>query len=110
MKTSHFNFFIENIAHLDIKPENFVGTNVSDQSVLPVFKLIDFGTCEFMENHYIKSITKEILGTDVYIAPEIDRREEYKQAAFCSFTSPSLIFSSTVWYNFFDHSFFNYCL
>ena len=79
MKTSHFNFFIENIAHLDIKPENFVGTNVSDQSVLPVFKLIDFGTCEFMENHYIKSITKEILGTDVYIAPEIDRREEYKQ-------------------------------
>uniref|UniRef100_A0A915MYH5 Protein kinase domain-containing protein n=1 Tax=Meloidogyne javanica TaxID=6303 RepID=A0A915MYH5_MELJA len=69
----------ENIAHLDIKPENFVGTNVSDQSVLPVFKLIDFGTCEFMENHYIKSLTKEIFGTDVYIAPEIDRMEEYKQ-------------------------------
>uniref|UniRef100_A0A915NDG8 Protein kinase domain-containing protein n=1 Tax=Meloidogyne floridensis TaxID=298350 RepID=A0A915NDG8_9BILA len=69
----------ENIAHLDIKPENFVSTNVSDQSFLPVFKLIDFGTCEFMENSEIKSISKEILGTDVYIAPEIDRSEKYKK-------------------------------
>uniref|UniRef100_A0A915M4M7 Protein kinase domain-containing protein n=1 Tax=Meloidogyne javanica TaxID=6303 RepID=A0A915M4M7_MELJA len=83
----------ENIVHLDIKAGNFVRTDKRENK-LPVFKLIDFGTCEFMGNHLTKSISKEIFGTDAYIAPEIDRMEEYNQ--MCTKAKPELIYRPTI--------------
>uniref|UniRef100_A0A1I8BR69 Protein kinase domain-containing protein n=1 Tax=Meloidogyne hapla TaxID=6305 RepID=A0A1I8BR69_MELHA len=57
--------------HLDIKPENFVRSREKIQGGSPVFKLIDFGTSELTET-FTKKITREVLGTDMYMAPEID--------------------------------------
>jgi len=50
---------------LDIKSENFVSTHEG------VFKLIDFGTSEFVGNQGVIKLQKKVMGTDVYMAPEI---------------------------------------
>nr|CAD2136981.1 unnamed protein product [Meloidogyne enterolobii] len=77
-------FHERGFVHLDIKSENFVSTHERDQNNNSIFKLIDFGTSEFMENQDFKVLSNEVLGTDVYMAPEIN------------------VESSTVWVNLFS--------
>ena len=56
---------------MDIKSENFVSTHARDQNNNSIFKLIDFGTSERIENEDSKVLSNEVLGTDVYMAPEL---------------------------------------
>ena len=55
----------KNIVHRDLKPENILFESTDDDSII---KLVDFG---FAEVFNPKKGLKDVLGTPLFIAPEI---------------------------------------
>uniref|UniRef100_A0A7S1TCK7 Calmodulin n=1 Tax=Compsopogon caeruleus TaxID=31354 RepID=A0A7S1TCK7_9RHOD len=64
LKSCHEN----NIAHRDIKPENFLFVEPDEDSEL---KAIDFGLSCFLQ---ADEVAHDVVGTPIYIAPEVLRR------------------------------------
>nr|CAD2136984.1 unnamed protein product [Meloidogyne enterolobii] len=60
-------YFGQRLCKFGIKSENFVSTHEG------VFKLIDFGTSEFVGNQGVINLQKKVMGTDIYMAPEIKK-------------------------------------
>ena len=61
------------VAHRDLKPENAMYENKDHDSAL---KLIDFGLSAIVDQ---KHICKDILGSPLYMAPEVVSRNPYNQ-------------------------------
>ncbi|MES1919365.1 hypothetical protein MHBO_001211 [Bonamia ostreae] len=57
----------QKIAHLDLKPDNFLFVNKDEKSKL---KIIDFGMSSVVEKH---KYLKKLVGTPYYVAPEVLR-------------------------------------
>ena len=64
-----------NLVHRDIKPENIL---IADKETLEI-KLTDFG---FATYHDKKNL-KDVLGSPMYMAPEIIKREKYDHKVDC---------------------------
>lgn len=60
------------IAHCDLKPDNFLFTDDTDQSL----RVIDFGTAKFVRSN--QPFTDKV-GTAYYIAPEVIVKGSYKE-------------------------------
>lgn len=65
----------ENIIHRDLKPHNLLLTEESDNAIL---KIADFGLAKTVENDLMSNT---ICGTPLYMAPEIQNKEEYGPSA-----------------------------
>lgn len=61
-----------NIIHRDLKPQNILFHN-------GIAKIADFGFCKPLQSR--KDLSKTILGSPIYMAPEILLREEYSMKA-----------------------------
>jgi calcium-dependent protein kinase len=64
-----------NIVHRDLKPENILFETKDDDSII---KVVDFG---FAEVFNPKKGLKDVLGTPLFIAPEIISEKRYNAAA-----------------------------
>ncbi|WP_437722565.1 serine/threonine-protein kinase [Sorangium sp. So ce861] len=62
-----------NIVHRDLKPDNLFVTVRDDGS--PCVKILDFGIAKVIEQHHASTLTRQMLGTPVYMAPEQIRAE-----------------------------------
>ncbi len=62
-----------NIVHRDLKPDNLFVTVRDDGS--PCVKILDFGIAKVIEQHQASTLTRQMLGTPVYMAPEQIRAE-----------------------------------
>ncbi|WP_441291196.1 serine/threonine protein kinase [Sorangium sp. KYC3313] len=61
------------IVHRDLKPDNLFVTVRDDGS--PCVKILDFGIAKVIEQHNASTLTRQMLGTPVYMAPEQIRAE-----------------------------------
>ncbi|WP_437632070.1 serine/threonine protein kinase [Sorangium sp. So ce854] len=61
------------IVHRDLKPDNLFVTVRDDGS--PCVKILDFGIAKVIEQHHASTLTRQMLGTPVYMAPEQIRAE-----------------------------------
>ena len=71
----------QGVAHLDVKPDNFLFVDESKQQV----KLTDFGLSEYFDLSDSKNCFTTMVGTPWYVAPEVldqkfDRRVDYWSA------------------------------
>jgi len=82
-----------NIAHLDIKPENILVSTKDDGSF--IVKLIDFGGAQFMKNGKVT----DAAGTLHYLSPEIfhHHRVDGRKADIWSLGILMHVLSSTTW-------------
>ncbi|MGK4002036.1 serine/threonine-protein kinase [Sorangium sp. So ce1036] len=62
-----------NIIHRDLKPDNLFVTIRDDGS--PCVKILDFGIAKVIEHHHASTLTRQMLGTPVYMSPEQIRAE-----------------------------------
>ncbi|WP_437925767.1 serine/threonine-protein kinase [Sorangium sp. So ce291] len=62
-----------NIVHRDLKPDNLFVTVRDDGS--PCVKILDFGIAKVIEQQHASTLTRQMLGTPVYMAPEQIRAE-----------------------------------
>eukprot|EP00928_Gymnodinium_smaydae_P061240 TRINITY_DN45370_c0_g1_i1.p1 TRINITY_DN45370_c0_g1~~TRINITY_DN45370_c0_g1_i1.p1 ORF type:complete len:414 (-),score=76.56 TRINITY_DN45370_c0_g1_i1:133-1257(-) len=67
-----------NIAHRDVKPENYVVVDKQCDAADPVIKLIDFGTARVINGD--QDLMKTVTGTWQYAAPEISTGKPYRKS------------------------------
>ncbi|AUX47038.1 uncharacterized protein SOCE26_085500 [Sorangium cellulosum] len=61
------------IIHRDLKPDNLFVTVRDDGS--PCVKILDFGIAKVIEQHHASTLTRQMIGTPVYMSPEQIRAE-----------------------------------
>jgi serine/threonine protein kinase len=66
---------VKNIAHRDMKPENFLVQ--IDENNKPILKLIDFGFASYIPNENDK--LNKVVGTRAYSAPEMFEKYGYRE-------------------------------
>lgn len=57
----------ERIVHRDLKPRNVMVTQVVGREVV---KLLDFGLAKVLDDHFIETMSGQIMGSPPYMAPE----------------------------------------